>query len=88
MIPLKALKYLSLKAFVAGITNISFTKTVAVSLNEAGPFALRNSIMDDTEADGTFLSMHFQNSKLRFRASPVYRARRADFQVGGLMRTR
>ena len=41
---------LSLKAFVAGITNISFTKPVAVSLNEAGSFALRNSIMDDTEA--------------------------------------
>ena len=31
-------------------TNVSFTKTVAVYLNEAGPFALRNSIMDDTEA--------------------------------------
>ena len=32
------------------LTNISFTKTVAVSLNEAVPFASRNSIMDDTEA--------------------------------------
>ena len=51
MILLKALvNDLSLKAFVAGITNISFTKPVAVSLNEAGSFALRNSIMDDTEA--------------------------------------
>ena len=45
-----ALKDLLLKAFVAGITNISFTKPVAVSLNEAGPFALRNLIMDNTEA--------------------------------------
>ena len=35
---------------MAGITNISFTKTVAVSLNEATPFALRNSFMDETEA--------------------------------------
>ena len=50
MIPLKALKDLSLKEFVASITNISFTKTVEVSPNETGPFALRNSIMDDTEA--------------------------------------
>ena len=44
-----ALKDLLLKAFVAGKTNISFTKTVAVYLYEAGLFALRNSIMDDTE---------------------------------------
>ena len=29
--------------------NICFTETVAVSLNESGPFALRNSVMDDTE---------------------------------------
>ena len=52
MILFKTLKDLPLKAFVAGITNISFTKTVhvAVSLNEAGPFALRNFFMDDTEA--------------------------------------
>ena len=41
---------LLLKPFVAGITNISFTKPVAVYLNEAGPFTLRNSVMDDTEA--------------------------------------
>ena len=46
-----ALKDLLLKPFVAGITNISFTKPVAVYLNEAGPFTLRNSsVMDDTEA--------------------------------------
>ena len=45
-----ALKGLLLKPFVAGITNISFTKPVAVYVNEAGPFALRNSIMDDTKA--------------------------------------
>ena len=52
MILFWTLKDLSLKAFVAGITHVSFTKTVhvAVSLNEAGPFALRNSFMDDTEA--------------------------------------
>ena len=43
-------KDLLLRVFVAGRTNISFTKPVAVSLNEAGPFALRNPIMDDTEA--------------------------------------
>ena len=29
-----------------------FTKTVAVSLNEAGPFALRNSIMGDRGSGG------------------------------------
>ena len=34
--------------FVAGIANINF-RTVAVSLNKAGSFALRRSIMDDTE---------------------------------------
>ena len=45
-----ALKDLLLKAFVVCITNISFTKPVAVYLNEAGSFALRDSIMDDTEA--------------------------------------
>ena len=56
---------------MAGITNISFTKTVAVSLNEAGPFVLRNSIMDDKDY-GTFSSMHFQNSKLRFKTFPVH----------------
>ena len=52
MILFLTLKDLSLEAFVAGITNVSFTKTVqvAASLNEAGPFALRNSFMDDTEA--------------------------------------
>ena len=56
---------------MAGITNISFTKTVAVSLNEAGPFVLRNSIMDDKDY-GTFSSMHFQNIKLRFKTFPVH----------------
>ena len=53
MILFLTLKDLSLEAFVAGITNVSFTKTVhvAVSLNEAGPFALRIFFfMDDTEA--------------------------------------
>ena len=33
-----------------GITNISLNKTVTVSLNKAMPFALRNSIVGDTEA--------------------------------------
>ena len=58
---------------MAGITNISFTKTVAVSLNEAGPFVLRNSIIDDRDYS-TFSSMHFQNtcSKLRFKTFPVH----------------
>ena len=56
---------------MAGITNISFTKTVAVSLNEAGPFALRNYIMGD-RGYGTFSSMHFRNSKLRFDTFPVH----------------
>ena len=40
-------------------------------MNEAGPFALRNSIMDDRDY-GTFSSMHFQNSKLRFKTFPLY----------------
>ena len=57
------LKDLSLEAFVAGITNVSFTKTVqvAVSLNdhEAMPFASRNSIMDDTGAIWNFLELAF-----------------------------
>ena len=56
---------------MVGITNINFAKTVAVSMNEAGPFALRNSIMDDRDY-GTFSSMHFQNSKLRFKMFPVH----------------
>ena len=56
---------------MAGITNINFAKTVAVSMNETGPFALRNSIMDDRDY-GTFSSMHFRNSKLRFKTFPVH----------------
>ena len=44
---------------MAGITNINFAKTVAVSMNEAGSFALRNSIMDDRDY-GTFSSMRFK----------------------------
>ena len=58
LILLKALEDLSLEAFVVGITNISFTKTVAVSLNEVMPFALRNSFMDKTEA-WNFLELAF-----------------------------
>ena len=34
--------------FVAGIANIN-CRAVAVSLNKSGPFALRRSIMGDTE---------------------------------------
>ena len=69
LILFEALKDLSLKALEADITDISFTKTVAVSLNEAP--ALRDSIMDD-RGYGTFSSMHFQNSKLRFKTFPVH----------------
>ena len=55
---------------MVGITNISFTKTVAVSLNEAMPFALRNSNMDDTEV--TVLSIPLQNRKLPLETFSVY----------------
>ena len=56
---------------MAGISNIRFTKTVAFSLTEAISFALRNSIMDDTEA-WDVLEHTFQNSKLGFKTFPAY----------------
>ena len=46
----------------------------AVSLNEAVPFASRNSIINYGwhRGYGTFLSLHIQNSKLRFKTFPAY----------------